>query len=93
MAISATVRRSVVEALQTEMAEGQVRGLLKALDVLPEPEAAEPTPQATVTTFGTVKQGTDPGELSGGATLGDVITAYNNLLISLRTATVIQEAF
>jgi hypothetical protein len=90
MVLSETQRRNIVTALNTVMDAGEVQAVLLALEALPEAEA---TPQATVSEFGTVKRATDPGELGGGATLGDVITAYNNLIIALRTSTVIQEAF
>lgn len=92
MVISESERRAIVTALNTVMDAGEVQAVLLALEALPTAEATE-TPQATVSEFGTVKRATDPGELGGGATLGDVITAYNNLLIALRTSTVIQEAF
>lgn len=92
MVITDAVRRTIVEALQTEMEEGQVRGLLKALEALPEAEA-EPTPEATTTTFGTVKRANDPNDLGPAATLEDVINKLNQLMLAMRQATLIQEAF
>lgn len=92
MVINDAARRTIVEALQTEMEEGQVRGLLKALEALPEAEA-ESTPEATTSTFGTVKRATDPNDLGPAATLEDVINKLNELMLAMRQATLIQEAF